>query len=92
MLIRDRRVFDDGAILEVVVWRVPVAVPPSTHGLKYRLVYVRDGERLAGYDNERGKGNHRHLGGREEDYGFTSLSQLLNDFEADVVALRGEPI
>jgi len=36
------------------------------------------------YDNERGKGDHRHLGEREEDYNFTTLEQLLADFERDV--------
>lgn len=92
LILRDRRSFDDGAILEVVVWQVPVPVPPTSHGLKYRLFYGRPGERLVGYDNERGKGDHRHYGEREEAYAFTSLSQLLDDFEADVVAMRGQAI
>ena len=92
LIIRDRRVFADGCILEVVIWRVPVAVPPTRHGLKYRLFYGRPGERLVGYDNERGKGDHRHRAGREAPYAFSSIAQLLEDFEADVVALRGGPI
>lgn len=92
LIIRDRRIFEDGAILEVVVWRVPAPVPPSTHGLKYRLFYGRSGQRLVAYDNERGKGDHRHSGEREEPYTFISLAKLLDDFEADVVALRGGPI
>jgi hypothetical protein len=89
LIIRDRHLFADGCILEVVIWSVPTAVPPREHGLKYRLFYGRPGERLVGYDNERGKGDHRHVVGREEAYTFTSISQLLDDFEADVVALRG---
>jgi hypothetical protein len=32
----------------------------------------------------RGKGDHRHLGEREEDYNFISLERLLADFEHDV--------
>ena len=36
------------------------------------------------YDNERGKGDHRHVREREEDYNFTTLEQLLLDFERDV--------
>jgi hypothetical protein len=36
------------------------------------------------YDNERGKGDHRHLGDVEEAYRFTSVEQLLTDFERDV--------
>ena len=36
------------------------------------------------YDNERGKGDHRHIGDREEHYVFTALEQLLEDFRRDV--------
>ena len=28
-----------GEIIEMVIWRVPQPVPPTTHGYKYRLVY-----------------------------------------------------
>ncbi len=67
-------------------------MPPSDHGLKYRLFYGRKGKRIVGYDNERGKGDHRHYGDREEPYVFTTMEQLLDDFERDVVAARGEAI
>jgi hypothetical protein len=92
LIIRDRRVFSDGNIIEVVVWDVPAPVPPSRHDLKYRLFYGRPGERIVGYDNERGKGDHRHIRGEETTYRFESLERLLDDFETDVVKLRGEPI
>lgn len=92
LIIRDRRLFDDGALIDMVIWLVPEPVPPTGHGLKYRLYYGRDGRRIVGYDNERGKGDHRHLEDREEPYAFVSLERLLDDFEADVVRLRGEPI
>jgi hypothetical protein len=36
------------------------------------------------YDNERGKGDHRHVNGVEQPYGFVSLSHLLDDFQRDV--------
>lgn len=68
----------------MVVWRVPKPVPPSEHPFKYRLVFVRDGKRLAGYDNERGKGDHRHLCSREYAYRFVSPTQLMDDFMRDV--------
>jgi len=41
------------------------------------------------YDNETGKGDHRHYGDDEEPYRFTTLDQLLADFEADVQRLAG---
>jgi len=59
--------------------------------LKYSLFYGRPGERLVGYDNERGRGDHRHLAGKEEPYSFSTPEQLIADFLADVRRLRGEP-
>lgn len=44
---------------------------------------------MIGYDNERGKGDHRHIAGREETYIFVSIDQLMTDFIADITALRG---
>jgi hypothetical protein len=91
-IIRERMVFGDGAILEITVWRVPESVPPSRHLLKYSLFYGRPGQRLVAYDNERGKGDHRHYGKHEEPYRFISIERLLSDFRADVEKLRGEGI
>jgi hypothetical protein len=87
----DKQVLPDGSIVEMKIWEVPQPVPGSAHGLKYSLFYGRPGERLVGYDNERGKGDHRHLEGREERYTFTTPEQLIADFLADVRRLRGEP-
>jgi hypothetical protein len=89
MLFHQRVDYDDGAIVEMVIWRVPLPVPPSTHGLKYSLFYGRPGARMAGYDNERGKGDHRHVQGAETPYRFTTVEQLMSDFWSDVRALRG---
>lgn len=73
-----------GGVVEMVVWKVPSPVPPSTHPFKYRLVFVRDGQRLVGYDNERGKGDHKHLGRRELAYRFVDIDTLMQDFLSDV--------
>ena len=70
--------------IEGVVWRVPESVPPTQHGYKYRLVYVIDGVRIVGYDNERGKGDHRHVGSEEMPYRFVDVPTLLRDFLDDV--------
>src|SRR5690606_28945943 len=67
LLHRSRTVHRNG-IIEAVVWQVPRPVPPSEHPYKYRLVYVVNGQRVVGYDNERGKGDHRHLRGVELPY------------------------
>jgi hypothetical protein len=69
-----------GGIVEVAIWRVPEPVLPCIHHYKYRLVYVVAGERVVGFDNERGKGDHRHDRAVESDYHFINLETLLADF------------
>ena len=85
---RDRLDFDDGAVAEMVIWQVPSPVAGSQHSYKYRLYYGRDGKRMVGYDNERGKGDHRHRHGRQEPYRFTTVERLMSDFLADVAEER----
>lgn len=89
LIVRYRHVFADGAIAEAVIWKVPNPVPPSVHDLKYRLFYGKSGQRLIGYDNERGKGDHRHISGHEEPYTFISIEQLMTDFITEITTLRG---
>lgn len=84
-----KRAFDDGAIAELKIWALMEPVLGSRHRLKYSLYYGQGGHRLVGYDNERGKGDHRHYGDRQETYAFTTVEQLVADFENDVTTLRG---
>ena len=53
LVISDKVLFDGGAILQIVIWRVPGQVEASAHDLKYRLFYGYPGNPLIGYDNER---------------------------------------
>ena len=80
----DKQVLADGAIVEMKIWEVPEPMLGSAHRLKYSLFYGRPGERLVGYDNERRRGDHKHVGGNEEPYAFSSPEQLVKDFLADV--------
>lgn len=89
LIYRNKKKLASGAIAEEVVWKLPHPEPDRPHGYKYRLVYVRGGKRIVGYDNERGKGDHRHWRGSEERYQFVSLDRLLADFRADVVHEEG---
>jgi hypothetical protein len=89
LLFQQRIDYDDGGIVEMVIWRVTSPVVPSTHGLKYSLFHGRPGLREVGYDNERGKGDHRHFRGAETAYTFRSVEQLMTDFWSDVQVLRG---
>jgi hypothetical protein len=77
----------DGRITEIKIWAVPVT-EHAPHGVKYSFVYIVNGVRVIGYDNERGKGDHRHISGMEYPYKFATPSQLMADFEADIEAYR----
>jgi len=88
LLFHQRIDYEDGAIVEMTIWRVNSPVPPSVHSLKYSLFYGRPGLREVGYDNERGKGDHRHLQGVESAYQFISVERLMADFWSDVHRLR----
>ncbi len=90
LLLRRRIVLAIDAFAEVVIWRVPQSVPPSGHRFKYRLVYVVADQCVLRYDNERGKGDHRHLGTAEESYLFTTPDQLMADFNADILRWNHE--
>ena len=86
----EKELFENGAIRQVRIWLVPEPVPPSAHRFKYSLVYVLDGVRLIGFDNERGKGDHRHLHGMETPYEFRGIAALLADFRGLIKRERGE--
>ena len=77
---------------EMVVWQVPTPVPPSLHDFKYRLVYIVKGERVLSYDNETGKGDHKHLFGVESELVFGSVDDLLDRFVTEVEMLRQDRI
>jgi hypothetical protein len=76
---------EDGGIIEIKVWELPHRTAERAHGLKYSLFFGYRGERVVGYDNETGKGDHRHYRDREEAYHFTTFERLLSDFWKDVM-------
>ena len=90
LIAQAKEVRDDGSIVEIVVWELAEPLPPCTHTYKYRLFFGASGECFVRYDNERGKGDHRHAGGVESSYEFTDLDTLLTDFERDVTNWRDE--
>lgn len=80
----DKLVLPNGSIVQIRVWRLPEATPERPHGLKYSLFFGRAGKRVVGYDNEAGKGDHRHRRLREERYVFVTLEKMIDGFYADV--------
>ena len=89
-LVRRRIAYSETAFADLVLWRVPSPVRGSAHAFKYRLAYVVDGVCVLRYDNEVGKGDHRHFGGKESAYVFKSAETLINDFQRDIARWNRE--
>lgn len=77
-------------IVQRKVWVLPDVSAERPYGLKYSLFCGDAAQCLVRYDNEAGKGDHRHYGEREEPYLFTTLETLLDDFQADITRLTQE--
>ncbi len=89
-LLRTRISFSETAFAELVLWKVPEPVAGSSHEFKYRLAYVVDGVCVVRYDNEAGKGDHRHFGEKESAYTFQTPEKLIADFERDIARWNRE--
>jgi hypothetical protein len=88
---RVRRQLPDGSIISIVIWLLPEESTENRHRFKYGLNYsAPDGTTLVRYDNERGKGDHKHLGGNETAYQFETVRKLVEDFFDDVTTVGGQ--
>jgi len=90
LITRFRNISEDGTGIEMVIWLVSEAVPPSEHNYKYRLTYIENGCRVVGFDNERGKGDHKHVGNAEIPYVFATPDRLVDDFIEEVERWKQE--
>ncbi|WP_225063317.1 toxin-antitoxin system TumE family protein [Komagataeibacter rhaeticus] len=88
LLFRERSALTPSSFVEIVVWHVPVPVRGSAHRFKYRLAFVADGACVIRYDNEAGKGDHKHIAENEVPYRFFGIEELLADFWKDVETWR----
>jgi len=82
--IDERIILSANTFVEVVVWEVSESLEGSEHQYRYRLALVIKGECVMRYDNESGKGDHKHIGNKESDYNFTDIDRLLADFWNEV--------
>ena len=89
LLMRERRVLAAG-FGEVVVWRVPAPLGGSIHDFKCRLAYIIDGVCVLRFDNEAGKGDHKHIGGVESALTFSDPDELLATFKAEIARWNDE--
>jgi hypothetical protein len=90
LLLDERQILSPTAFVVLKVWRVPAPVRGSSQDLKYSFVLVENGQSVVRYDNEAGKGDHKHLPTGEVSVTFTSPAQLLNEFWADVDQWRSK--
>jgi len=90
LLTKTRIAYTDSSFAEIVVWEVPQPLQGSTHSYKYRLAFVVAGVCVLRYDNELGKGDHRHTLDEESRYRFSSIDKLFADFERDIRRLMDE--
>lgn len=90
LLFDQRVVVAENAFAELVLWEVPSPVRGSSHTYKYRLAFVVNVQCVLRYDNETGKGDHRHAGDLEAPYPFTTPDQLVADFFSDIERWRNE--
>ncbi len=89
-LVRTRIAYSATTFAELVLWQLPSPMHGSTHAFKYRLAYVVDGTCVLRYDNEVGKGDHRHYGTVESRYRFSTPERLIADFQIDIARWNRE--
>lgn len=91
LLQRSKDTLPNGVVIEIVIWAVEPPVRGSAHGYKYRLYAGLQGKTLVRYDNEAGKGDHKHVGSEEAEvpFSFVSMAQTLRNFLVEVDALTG---
>jgi hypothetical protein len=89
LIIHEKWVTNEGDLVEIKVWAVERS-ESFAEGVKYSMVLIHNGQRVLGYDNERGKGHHEHWFGKETLFEFKDLGHLLRKFERSVDAIRGE--
>ena len=89
-LVRRRIEYSEDRFAEIVIWKLDLPVLGSTHSYKYRLAYVVNEKCLLRFDNESGKGDHRHIKDNESIYAFLSIESLLIDFQDEIRRLNDE--
>ena len=83
-LLKERIVLGERAFAEIVIWRLASPLAGSSHRFKYRMALIVDGVCAMRFDNEAGKGDHKHVGRRQVSYAFTNYEQLIDDFWSEV--------
>jgi len=89
-LLRRRIVYAEDAFAELILRQLSEPLAGSSHRYKYRLAYVVETVCVLRYDNESGKGDHRHYGATERRYSFSTPDRLIADFQHDIARWNDE--
>ncbi len=87
LIFYEKRILSEKELIEMKIWRVTKS-EDFPDKVKYSFVYIKNKERVLGYDNERGKGHHRHYKDKEIKIIFKNPETLLNQFKKEVEKLR----
>ena len=91
LIYHEKFMYADGAIREMVLWQLPKKTYDRPYRLKYRLYYgLTDGTCIVRYDNESGKGDHKHTKDQEEFYLFKDVETLVEDFLEEIEKVRNQ--
>ena len=84
LLLHQRLAIGERSFAALRIWQVPAPVRASRHRFKYSLAYIEEGNCIVRFDNEAGKGDHKHVGAAETAYEFVTLDRLVDDFWMEV--------
>jgi hypothetical protein len=76
-----RKTVQTAQFIQAVVWELPVPLRGSLHRFKYRIYFGMVGTCLVRFDNEQGKGDHKHVKGIESPYSVQRYSDFLEVFQ-----------
>lgn len=87
---KERYHLSSKAVVDVTIWRLPNHQPGCNHNFKYSLALAIEGKGAMRFDNEAGKGDHWHAGGKEMPYRFAGVDELISDFWTEVEKRRSQ--
>mgnify|MGYP001576991938 FL=1 len=78
----------NGDIVEIHIFEVPKS-EKQPEGVSYTMAYIRNGERIVGYDNFEGhlfegSSHHKHVLGRILPYEFVDEWKAIEDFYIEI--------
>ena len=90
-VLHEKVIDERGGITELVLWQVQKSAH-NPAGIKYRCAYIPRGQKQPAvlYDVHHGKSHHKHYMGSEQPYQFSSIRQLIADFQVDIDRVKGQ--